>query len=243
MASIRLGRYEVEKYELPPVCARCGRKAAVSLPKRFAWSPPWLALLILIGLLGIALYVILALCLTKRMTVPLPLCERHRNYWRNRKILIYGGLAAMVLLAAFAITLGAVLDSKGITEDCLLVTLLSTGGLFLLWLISAAVLQSVSIRPNEITDGSITLVGLSEDFVKAVRADRRGDEDDEDEDDRPRRKRPRDEDYEGRVRRNRVLDDDEDDRPRSKRRADEDDGGYYDPEAKRHRRDRDDDDR
>src|SRR5947209_5044257 len=90
------------------------------------------------------------------------------------------------------------------------------------WLI---VTFPLGILPTEITERSITLKGVCEEFIEALEADRRGDARG---DDRPRRKRPRD--------------DDEDDRPRAKRRAaDEDDGGYYDPDAKRRRRDREDD--
>jgi hypothetical protein len=249
MPSIRLGRYEVEEYELPRFCARCGEKAVVCPPKRFAWSPQWLPVLILLGLLGLALYVILALSLTKRMVVPLPFCERHRNYWRNRQIFIFGGLAAVVLIAAVAITLGAVLDNKRITDEALLITILGSVGLFLVWLVSAAVLQSLGIRPGEITDTSISLAGLSDEFVDAVRRERRADRDEEDEDDdRRRRRRPRydDEDDDRPRARRRAAEDDDggyDDREssRRRRRADEDDGGYYDPDARRRRRDREDD--
>jgi hypothetical protein len=216
MAGLRLGRYEVERYNLPPVCARCGDKAVATPDKRFAWHPPWLAVLILLGLLGIVLYVILANVLTKRMTVALPLCERHRQYWRNRKIFIYGGVLGVLLLGLLAAVIGAVLDSNRVTESGLLFAVLSAGGLFLLWLLCAAVLQTVTIRPNEITDRSIALAGLSEEFVAEVREDRRGREDDED--DRPRARRRRH--------------DDEDDRPR-RGRSDEDEGGYYDPQTRR----------
>jgi hypothetical protein len=97
---------------------------------------------------------------------------------------------------------------------------------FFVWCVAAAILSTPAIRPTEITDKSITLRGVCEEFIEALAADRRGDAR---ESDRPRRKRPRDED-------------DEDDRPRAKRRAADEDGGYYDPGAKRRRRDRDADD-
>jgi rRNA maturation protein Nop10 len=210
MSSIRLGRYEIGKYGLPDVCARCGEEAVAAPEKRFSWSPPWLALLILLGGLGLVLYIILAASLTKRMTVPLPLCERHRTYWRNRRIFIWGGLAAVVLLGILAIALGVMLDDKGITDDGALIAGLGTAGVFLIWLISAAVVQSKSIRPSEISDLSITLTNLSGEFVEAVNEDRRGDD--------------------------REDEDDDDDRPRARRREKDDDGGYYDPDEKKPRR-------
>jgi hypothetical protein len=223
MATIRLGRYEVEEYPMPPVCAKCGARAVVAPDKRFAWSPPWLAVLILLGALGLLLYIILALSLTRRMTVPLPLCERHRDYWRNRRLFIWGGLAVVVLFGIAAIALGIVLDDRGITDSAILVTILSTVGLFVAWLISAAVVQNVSIRCNEITDRAITVTGLSDEFVDAVREARRGEEREEDEeDDRPRRRRRR-------------ADDEEDDRPRARRREKANDGGYYDRDEQKPR--------
>jgi hypothetical protein len=77
--------------------------------------------------------------------------------------------------------------------------------LLLGWLITIAVLQQTAIRPTEITDRSITLTGVSEGYIEALRADRGDDYDD----DRPRRSRRRDDDY-------------DDDRPRTHRRPSED---------------------
>ncbi len=220
MASIRLGRYETEEYGLPPVCAKCGAKAAVAPPKRFRWAPSWLPVLIILGGIGLILFLILSAVLTKRRTVPLPLCEEHRNYWRNRAVFMYGGLVATILVAILAVTAGVMLDDKGVTEDAALFGGLGAAGLFLVWLISAAIVQAVGIRPNEITDNAISLTGLSQDFVEAVREDRRGEEDEDD--DRSRRRR-RDED-------------DEEERPRPRRREAADDGGYSDRDKQAPRR-------
>jgi hypothetical protein len=224
MATVRLGRYEVEKYGLPDTCARCGAGAVVAPDKRFSWSPPWLAVLILLGLLGLVLYVVLALSLAKRRTVPLPFCERHRNYWRNRQIFIWGGLAAVFLFGVLAIPLGVVVDDKGITDNTTLIASLGTGGLFLTWLLSAAVVQTQTIRAGEISDLSITLTGLSPEFAEALGEARRGEDREDDEDDR----RPR--------RRRREDDEEEEERPRARRREKEDDGGYFDPDEKKPRR-------
>lgn len=76
MAKVRLRRYEIEEYDLPPVRAKCGARAVARPEKTFSWHPGWVTVLILVGLMP---YVLVALILTKRMTVPLPLCQRHRN--------------------------------------------------------------------------------------------------------------------------------------------------------------------
>jgi hypothetical protein len=234
MATLRLGRYEVKEFELPRLCARCGQEAVVAPEKRFSWHPPWCVAFILLGCIGLAIYMILAIVLTKRMTVPLPLCERHRNYWQNRQIVIFGGLLAVVLLSVLGFFVAAMFDTGFLDDDSLLVAVLVAVGLFLAWLLTAAIMGSSGMRAKEISDLSITLVGLSEDFVSEVRQDRRG-RDDEDQDDKD----------EDRVRRKRQRD--EDDRPRDQRRPakEEDDGGYYDPKAERRgdREDKEDDDR
>jgi len=237
MASLRLGRYEVEKYHLPQVCAKCGDKAVVAPAKRFSWHPQWVIVLIFAGLL---IYVIVAVILTKRMTVRLPFCERHRHYWRNRALFMFGGLVGVLLLGVGAAILASALDDR----DGSNLFGVACGGsvvLGLVWLIAAAIVQTISIRTNEITDDSISLVGVSEDFREAVREDRRSHRDD-DEDDRPRAKRRPAEEDDERVRRKPSRDDD-DDRPSRRREAKEDDGDYYDPEAKRRDRHRDEDDR
>jgi hypothetical protein len=217
MSRLRLGLYELREYELPDVCMKCGRKAVARPSKTFAWSPPWIIVLIFAGLLP---YVLVAMILTKRVTMTTPFCERHRNYWLTRALITWGGFLALIVIGVGGFVLLSVFKEEGN----------NVGGFFcfglivvgLVWLITVAVLQQSGIGPKEITDRSITLVGVSPDFVDALREEQR---DDEDEDDRRRR---RDEDEEG--------------RPRKKRRTDDDDGGYYDPDEKRPRRPRREDD-
>jgi hypothetical protein len=212
MARVRLGRYEIEDYELPPVCAKCGAKAVVRPRKTFLWHPSWVLVFFCFGVL---IYVLLALILTKQMTVPLPLCARHRNYWRNRALFLYGGLAALVLLAVGGGFLGNLVPDRGLGPGPYVSIFMSVGLLFVLWVFVAAIMQGTSIRPAEITDRSITLLALSKDFVEAVREDRRGSEE-EDEEDRPRRRRSRD---------------------------DEENGGYFDPETRTRTRRNEEDER
>jgi hypothetical protein len=73
MALVRIARYEVDQNLLPSLCIRCGRPAELWKSKKFAWYPPWVLALILIGW-GIP-YIIVALVLTQRMTVRVPLCH------------------------------------------------------------------------------------------------------------------------------------------------------------------------
>lgn len=207
MATVRLGRYELEEYDLPKVCMRCGARASHYKSRKFQWHPPWA--FFVLGALG-------AMIFAKTVTMPVPLCEKHKWHWGGRTAFLVVGLIAFVVLS-----LGAA-AALGDNEDLAPIAFGVLGVLFLGWLIGAVVLASTTIRPKEITDKSVTLTGVSEEFAAALNEARRGEEEG-DEGARPRRRRGRD--------------DDEDERPRAKRRAaEEDEGGYYDPGAKRRRR-------
>ncbi len=209
MATVRLGRYELEEYDLPKVCMRCGARASHYKSKRFQWSPPWA--FFVLGVLG-------ALIFMKNLTVPVPLCERHKWHWGSRMAF---ALLGILVIVAWAVA-GAVV--AGEDERLAPFIFIPLVVLLLGYLITLIALSLTTIRPVEITDKSITLRGVSEEFIEALDEERRGDDED-----RPRRDRAR-------------YEDDEEDRPRRKRRAAADDGGYYDPERRRHRPAEDEDD-
>jgi hypothetical protein len=227
MATVRLGRYELEEYDLPRVCMSCGARASHYKSKKFTWYPPWAW--IALGWIG-------AMMFMKTVTMDVPLCEKHRWHW------VWPPLVTIVgLLGIFVLLFAGVGLAEAVKIDPPVV-FIPVGILFLAWLIVAIYLSSNTIRASEITDKSITLRGVSKDFIEALNDVRRGDNDrgrrrrgrdEDDEDDRPRRRRARDED-----------DEEEDDQPRAKRRPakEKDDGGYYDPETRRRRRDRDEED-
>jgi hypothetical protein len=216
MASVRLGRYEVEDYELPRVCMRCGARAVGYRLRRFRWCPPWVLVAIPFGLLP---YIIISEVLTKRMPVRVPHCEEHKKNPLWPTLVSVGILLGLI---AISIGLTVVLDDFDETRLICAVGVL----LFIMWMFAAMIIHTPAIRPTEITDKSITLKGVSEEFVKALEADRRG-EVEEAERDRPRSKR---------------RERDEDDRPRARRRGRDDGGGYYDPDRRRRRgRDEDED--
>jgi hypothetical protein len=178
---------------LPNVCMVCGRPAKATLRKRFTWHPPWVIVTVLLGLLP---YVVLALALTKRIAVDVPLCRRHRSYWGQRFLLFFGSFILMIVLAvATAVVLAEVLGDGR-----------NGGGGFacagiicciLVWFAAVFGLQHMSLRPSEITDRSIELTNVSEEFVLAyedLRDDRENVPNDADDSDRSRPQRPRDKD-------------------------------------------------
>jgi hypothetical protein len=206
VASISLGRYEIEEYDPPDVCMKCGAPSRVVVRRTFSWTPQWVGTLIVVGLLFFTplalIFLIVSAVMTKRMSVRVPLCEKHKGHWTMRMLITllgFLGVLAFVGIAIFATV------SEGDLAELTTLFWVVAGFLLLGWLITIAVLQSTAIKATEITDRSITLTGVSQGYIEALREDRGDDYDD----DRPRRSRRRD-------------DDDDDDRPRKRKRPPED---------------------
>ena len=178
MATVRLGRFEVEQRRLPSVCMQCGTEATVHKRKTFSWHPGWVIILILFGLLP---WIIVALILTKRITIEAPLCDRHKGHWSWRNWFIWGGLVFVLCLGAVAIAISASQENQRGGQNQLVGLICGAtvvGGL--IWLIAAAIIQTVGIRPTEITNNSITLTHVSTAFVDALAEKRTSFKDDED---------------------------------------------------------------
>jgi len=170
MSILRLDSYNGDVEDLPDLCLKCGAPAALRKNKTFSWYPPWVAVLLLAGLIPFA---IVALVLTKRSRVEVPLCEQHTGHWWKRQLLVIGTL--LVLLGGgFAVFLATV-DNKG--NDLSGLVCMGWVVLMIGWIVLAAIVQYTSIRPKEITDTSITLTGVSDVFAEAY----------EEESDRPER--------------------------------------------------------
>jgi hypothetical protein len=196
MGRIRLRESEVRASRLPEVCMACGEPSDTHVKKNFSWFPPWVGITILAGLLP---YMILAAVLTKRMSVSVPVCDRHRGHFWKRTLLIWMSLALWLVGSGliFVLTM-ALLPPKEQDGAFGLSCFAFIGGL-----IAAIVViwfaQNSGIRPKEITDRDITLIGVDDRFIDAV------------EDEREQRRQKRD------------AEDGLDDRPPPRRRAAEDD--------------------
>jgi hypothetical protein len=217
MSQVRLDRYEADG-RLPMVCMRCGEPATVTRSRNMSWCPPWVGVLFLAGLVP---YVIVAMILTKRARVQVPLCDSHKGHWLYRLLIVLGSFFLLLFVGIVGAVLFAVAprqfqDSAG--------PFMCLGGafLFIIWVVVLIVAQNTAIRPREITDDEIMLTGVCNEFVAAVdeaeharlarRRERRrlrdDEDDDEDEEPAPRRKRPATDAFE------------EDDRPRKRRPPD-----------------------
>jgi hypothetical protein len=200
MARLKLSDYECRKGLMPGICMVCGEKAQIWKTKRFSWCTPLAYLGLLAGLLP---FLIIALILTKYMTVRVPLCLQHTGHWSKRTFTILGTFLAVMLFGVIAVALMA---NQQPANDNVGWACLGTVGLLFVWLVAAAIIQSSAIKASEITESSMTLSKVHPNFVDAIREDRardreerlarrrhhdiRDDYDDElDEEPRPRRRR------------------------------------------------------
>jgi hypothetical protein len=210
MATVQLSRREAEDDDLPDVCMKCGAPATTRISRAFAWYPEWVWITILAGLL---IFVILALVLTKRMRVEVPLCDEHKKHWFNRNLAIWGTFGILALLMVIGIGIAVAAADPSDRDGNPVFGVICIGSLVCLipWLTVVAIAHYSMIRPSEITDRSIRLTKVSDEFVDAV------------EDYRYERRRARD-------------DDNEDYRRKFRPRRREESEDVYDPEPPRRRR-------
>jgi hypothetical protein len=162
MAQILIDDYDLD--DLPDICAKCGAPAVTRKKKQFSWHPQWIFVLILVHIL---VYIIVALIMTKRKTVHVPLCADHKGHWLWRNLVIFGGLLALgFIFVGGIIALEAAGQQQAQDE---LLGLVCMGGVLgaIIWLVAVLIMQSTAIRPQEITDNSITLKGVAEGFAHA----------------------------------------------------------------------------
>jgi hypothetical protein len=244
MARVRLRDTETRPSRLPEVCIVCGEPSAKFSKKVFSWYPWWAALPLFLLILPGAVTMMI---FTKRRTVHVPYCSAHRRYFQTRGFLTWLPLIVFIILVPFAVLLPPFLLDPKIADDEAPIMWIVLGVCLLTAILTVVILLNTGVRATEITDDSIALTGVDEEFANGLRDLReerrrsRRDEDDEDDDDRPRRRRrddddddyderPRrrsadyeDDDYDERPRRRRRDDDEEDDRPRRRRSEDDDD--------------------
>jgi hypothetical protein len=164
MAIVHLGGSDQQVTDhLPSVCVCCGKRATGHKEKTFAWFPRWTYLLLIVGALP---YVILAMALQKRMRVRLPVCERHQG--PPVGLILFRIFAVFYLLGLpwIVIAVSASTERTLGRGNPLAVTLLVGWlvGIFVLLGLLVAVNRR-QVRPIRITNDTLTLTGVSEQFA------------------------------------------------------------------------------
>jgi hypothetical protein len=176
MATVRLRRFEVDEGLLPPVCLRCGAKATLRRTKKFTRHPLWVLVFVVLGLglPGIVVATIVGLVLARHVTILTPLCDEHRNHFALQSWSFYGGFGMLAFGVALATALMTLTDASPGRNGQLVFGMVCGGGglVALAWWIGALVVRGLGIRVTEITDRSITLTNVSEDFVDAMEVHR-----------------------------------------------------------------------
>jgi hypothetical protein len=190
MADIKLGRFEIAEYELPDVCLKCGTRARQRLFHTFTFTPGWVYAFLVLGPIGIIVMRVLINSVRQEFTVGVPMCESHRNHWFWRNLIL------VLLVVAFVVTFvgGGFLAGELDEPVAFFVTFVSA--IFSV-ILAVILVQRTAIRAREITQQSITLTGVCDEFVTAISEDRRGERDGDEEDDRGfsrRSRREREED-------------------------------------------------
>jgi hypothetical protein len=154
MATITLSVGDING--LPRVCMKCGHAATCVRDARFSVR-------YFQGQSGNVRHY-----LDRSVTVPVPLCDRHRHHWLMRYLLI--GLS-LPLLSVLAAGLNVLLSPfRGFNPGGVCCPVL------IVWAVFAVVVYHGVIRAQDIFERSITLKGVSPAFVEAVEEQRRDDE-------------------------------------------------------------------
>ncbi len=162
MADVRLDFYDLDEGALPDVCMKCGAPSVARPVKQFSWMPYWARWM----------PPIIGIWFIKRRRVPIPLCEQHKNHWTVRYLVGIGGIFLVLAL----ILGGGVLFAMGQDDDPSGplamggVLLMAVGGvLFIAWLITMIALASTQINVAEITEDTILMKNVHNDFTQAYR--------------------------------------------------------------------------
>jgi rhomboid protease GluP len=163
MAKAILDLIRTETGQLPMVCMRCGQRATTIETKVFSTNsfPSFrqatrsnYALPFGAGFL--------------EATVQAPFCDEHKNHWawrsRAMKLSLAGSLITVVVLAVAMILLGSAGHPNLAGLPCVGMAVIGFG-----WLIFVVTMETTAIRPKRIGEKTVTLTGVSEDFITAYR--------------------------------------------------------------------------
>jgi len=108
----------------------------------------------------------------KRRSVNVPFCEEHKNHWTWRYLFTGLGLGVIALIFVGGVM---VMASSGRSGEDVGFAIMGLALVALIgWAIASAVVWFVGINPSEITDYTITLRNVHNDWVRAYHEQGRG---------------------------------------------------------------------
>ena len=160
MARITLTREEYTSGELPPVCVVCGEYAPDHQETDFdtchhavvfwAVSMPWACTFV------VPVVVVVLMTLSRNFATQLPICDSHRSYFFNRRLIALGLAASTWAYPMFA---------WGVRSEFLL---FGAGFQWLVVPVVLFVLSKCEVRGKCGHETDLILVGVHPDFVAAV---------------------------------------------------------------------------
>jgi hypothetical protein len=177
MATVELHWREVRDDLFPLICIRCGVPVSVRRRRTFRWLPWWQPLvaipvgvllvpLALIPIIGRLFYqdILSKLARPREMTMRVPVCPLHESHWLWRSILIWSGLALLLIAALAGVVLGQVVPSWYWR---------AVAGMLGGWLTLCVVARATMTRAVRITGASLVLANVAAEFADALDEERR----------------------------------------------------------------------
>jgi len=147
---------------LPNLCVKTGQPTSeVGIKRSYRWHSPWLALAILVNLL---LYIILAIALSHRATVVVPLApdaRANRRFW-----IIISWVIALTGIAIGCTGIYFLMDVQGV--DALPIVSLFTGAVLLISGLIVGQNAARILRPTRITKTHVWFRGVHESILSQL---------------------------------------------------------------------------
>ena len=141
---------------LPDICLKSNEPATKRLRRKMQWHHPAIALTILLGLL---VYIIIAIILTKKATIDVPLTDAW--YARRQRRLMFAWGAALAGIALMVLGVALVGQPDGdIYGWLMLIGLVISLGALIYGQVACPL-----VRPSRITDQYVWLKGVHPDFL------------------------------------------------------------------------------
>ena len=148
---------------LPPICIITGEDTEETVVQKFSFTPGWVYVLLIINWL---ICLIVALVVTKKMTIAVPVVDEHKNYWKRR-----GWITAWFVISAIVSLVGGGAVALSISSDneSLAIAVGVFGFVtFISLLVGASVFAKSGVHVTEITETSIKFEKAHPRFIEAV---------------------------------------------------------------------------